>query len=64
MTSATFQPGTRVRFTGLKGRVDDRIYITGATFPADELAPELVEIGSDASSIGGAAATDDLEPVP
>ena len=64
MTSATFQPGTRVRFTGIKGRVDDRVYVTGATFAADEWEPELVEIAADASSIGGAAATDDLEPAP
>ena len=65
--SVTFQTGTRVRFTGLKGRIDDRIYVTGVTFPADALAPEMVEmveIGADASRIGGAAATDDLEPVP
>lgn len=59
-----FKTGDRVRFTGIKGIVDDRIYIVGASFPADGFYEEMVEIGSyqsGAFSLAGAACVADLE---
>lgn len=63
MTSIAFEPGMRVRFTGIKGIVDDRTYITGATFPADEWEPESVEIYGGCG-LCGVADIDDIDLVP
>ena len=59
----TFTPGTVIRFTWLKGKIDPRPYVAGATFPPEYDLPEFVELHRPDGTVCGCAETSDLEPV-